>query len=256
MSQAPTPLPFVSAGSPTAQPLVLLHGGGVAGWMWRPVLDRLAERFHVIVPDLPGHGAAAQPPYRSHAEALGRLRPLITAQASAPVVVVGFSLGAQLAVLLAAEHPELVSAVVPVSAQTLPLPAAGFTLGLLGLAAPLARQRWFARLQAKELFIPPALLEDYLAESAAISRETLLGAVGENLRFTVPAAWSGYPGAALILAGARERRLMRDSARQLHLALQGSELELVPGCGHGIPLQRPEWFADRLLDWVPEPHRA
>jgi pimeloyl-ACP methyl ester carboxylesterase len=40
----------------TGDPLVLLHGFGSCGQAWQPVVDRLAEQYQVIIPDLRGHG--------------------------------------------------------------------------------------------------------------------------------------------------------------------------------------------------------
>lgn len=228
-----------------ARPLLLLHGGGVAGWMWDPLRAHLGADHRVLVPDLPGHGRSADASYSSHretAEALGR----ILESVDQPATVVGFSLGAQLAVLLAAERPDLVERVVVVSAQAVPMRAVGPTLALLGATAGLARREWFARLQARELFVPAEHLADYVQTSATISRETLLAAVEENLRFVPPASWSAFPGSALILVGAKEKALMKRSADALHAALPHSVAEVVDGCGHGIPLQRPEWLARRV----------
>ncbi|WP_449281293.1 alpha/beta fold hydrolase [Leucobacter sp.] len=239
-------------GDERGRPVLLLHGGGVAGWMWNPLIEHLGDELRLLVPDLPGHDRSADEGYRSHDRTASELAALLAGTGSAPAAVVGFSLGAQLAVLLAARHPELVERVAVISAQAAPTPAPRLTLALLGATAGLARRDWFARLQAKELFIPPGLLEDYLRTSAGISRSTLLAAVGENIRFTVPAGWSGFPGSALILAGSRERRLMRASAETLHRALPGSAREIVDGAGHGIPLQRPEWLAQRLRRWSGE----
>ena len=53
------------AGTP---PLLLLHGGGVAGWMWEPLRGHLDPARRVIVPDLPGHGRSATADYVSHEE--------------------------------------------------------------------------------------------------------------------------------------------------------------------------------------------
>ncbi len=234
------------SGPPDGPPLLLLHGGGVSGWMWRPTLSVLRTPARVLVPDLPGHGRSASQDYRSHDETVGALVELLEQYAPGGALVVGFSLGAQLAVLLTAERPDLVTDVVVVSAQAKPLALAGPTVAMLAAAAPLARWPRFARLQAKELFVPATLLPAYVAESARISRATLVASVGENIRFTPPAAWATPGAPALVLAGARERRVMRDSARALHAARPGSELRIVDGIGHGLPLQAPELMAAML----------
>ncbi|MEV4569979.1 alpha/beta hydrolase [Nonomuraea sp. NPDC049419] len=230
-------------GNTQAPPILLLHGGGVAGWMWRPVVERLGARARVIVPDLPGHGNSAAEPYRSHESTAQALMKVLEERAPHGATVAGFSLGAQLTIMLAASRPDLVTSAVVVSAQAKPLRFPGATLGLLAATAPLARQEWFAKLQAKQLFIPDELLADYVRDSARTSRATLLASVGENIRFTLPAGWSEFKNPALVMVGERERGLMHASARAIHDAAPGSRLITVPDCGHGIPLQRPDLFA-------------
>lgn len=239
-------------GGKEARPLLLLHGGGIAGWMWEPLAKHLGDEFHLIVPDLPGHDRSADEEYQSHDQTASALAALLERTGSPPVTVIGFSLGAQLAILLASRYPELVDRVGVISAQAKPTLAPGLTLALLGATAGLAQHAWFAKLQAKELFIPPALLDDYVRTSAGISKQTLLAAVGENIRFTVPSRWQDFPGSALVLAGSREKSFMRESAESLHDALPRSTREIVDGAGHGIPLQRPEWLARRLHSWFRE----
>ena len=238
---------FGSAGN---SPVLLLHGGGVAGWMWDSLRRDLEPEHYVLVPDLPGHGASAGQPYRSHGQTVQSLVEILTREVQRPVRVVGFSMGAQLTVQLASSHPELVAGVLVVSAQAKTMPFTQLTLQALALASPLARRRWFARLQARELFVPPELMEQYIRTSAGISRSTLVGSVGDNLRFQLPDGWSKFPGQALVMVGERERSLMRRSAETLSAALPGCELEVVEGCGHGIPFQRPEWFGRRVSDWL------
>lgn len=240
-----------SFGPADAPVILLLHGGGVAGWMWEPVRDRLATAHRVVIVDLPGHGCSVDEPYVSHAEtARGLARLLAEESHGRSAAVVGFSLGAQLAILLAAEHPHLVDRVVVVSAQTLPLPFTKTTLALAGAAAPLARRPWFARLQARELFIPPSMMSDYLLTSAGITRSTLVPSLAANLEFRIPEGWSRFPGAAMVMVGSRERRVMHDSAAALHEALPASIPVVADGCGHGIPLQRPDWFAETVADFL------
>jgi pimeloyl-ACP methyl ester carboxylesterase len=240
-----------SFGPADGRPLLLLHGGGVAGWMWDPLRAHLGEGYRIIVPDLPGHGRSADEDYTSHAATIDALTPLLEEQGR-PATVVGFSLGAQLAVRIASRRPDLVARVVVISGQALPMPATGATLVLLRATAGLARREWFARLQARQLFIPDELLDDYVRTSATVSSHTLLRSVEENLRFAPPLSWRDYPGDALILVGSKERGIMKRSAATLHDALPGSTLQIVEDCAHGIPLQRPRWLAERIERWLPE----
>lgn len=188
----------------------------------------------------------ADEPYVSHAATVAALASLITT----PVTVIGFSLGAQLSILLASHHPQLVTNAVIVSAQAKAMPFTGLTLFALGVSAPLARQRWFAKLQARELFVPPHQIEDYIETSAGVTKHSLLAAVGENMRFELPAEWSTFDGRVLVMAGTKERRVMHESASAIHESQPASALTLVEDCGHGIPLQRPNWFGDRVREWL------
>lgn len=43
------------------EPLILLHGLGDSHRTWRRVVTRLAPRFRLIMPDLPGHGLSSRP---------------------------------------------------------------------------------------------------------------------------------------------------------------------------------------------------
>ncbi|AOS63956.1 alpha/beta fold hydrolase [Actinoalloteichus hymeniacidonis] len=230
----------------TGTPVVLLHGGGVAGWMWRPLRQHLPSTLELIVPDLPGHDGSASEPFVSRDHTAAELLRYLESEVDRPFAVVGFSFGAQLAVQLAAIAPDRVSHAVVISAQAKPTRLPKLTIGLLSAAAPLAKNPKFARAQAKELFIPEELIDDYLQTSTQLTTSTLTKVVDDNIRFTIPPAWSDYPGSALVLAGQKERGVMKESAQRLQQALPAGELEIVEGCGHGIPLQRPEWLAKRI----------
>jgi pimeloyl-ACP methyl ester carboxylesterase len=233
-------------------PVLLLHGGGVAGWMWDFLRRDLEPTYTVFVPDLPGHGRSRGERYVSHSHTVDQLARLLRERGIGQAAVVGFSLGAQLAIELASRHPELIAEVIVVSAQVKPIPFSAATLRALHVTAPLARRRWFATLQARELSIPPELLEEYISTSASIGRDTLVAVVGANLGFELPKEWPTFPGRVLVMAGQRERRVMRESAEEISAARPGSELQIVEGCAHGIPLQRPDWFSRRVSSWLAE----
>src|SRR5258708_24795065 len=55
-------LQYLTAGRGPA--VVLLHGYAQTSRMWRPLMPRLADRFTVIAPDLPGIGGSGVPQHR------------------------------------------------------------------------------------------------------------------------------------------------------------------------------------------------
>lgn len=106
---------FVRLGG-AGPPLVLLHGFPQTGHAWRHVAPKLAERFSVIVPDLPGYGASDAPkpgadgtPYDKRAMALA-ICDLIAALGHRSVRLAGHDRGGRVAYRLALDHPSRVEA--------------------------------------------------------------------------------------------------------------------------------------------------
>jgi lipase len=92
-------------GDPGAPPLVCLHGATSHGRRFRRLAeDRLAERFHVLAPDLRGHGRSDwEPPW-----SLAQLIDDAVETIGRPAVWLGHSLGGRLVLDLIARAPELV----------------------------------------------------------------------------------------------------------------------------------------------------
>lgn len=114
-----------------SDPVQMIHAAGVSGWMWRPLRELLGQTMKAIVPDLPGFGRSAAQRYISHEDTVQGPTGVIERHAPRGAHVVGFSMGAQLAILLASELPHLVRGVVVVSAETRPVPFPEPTLGRL-----------------------------------------------------------------------------------------------------------------------------
>ena len=83
-------------GPPEAPVLLLLHGTGAATHSWAGLAPRLAERFRVVAPDLPGHGFTDPLPAGrlSLPGMAAAIRDLLAQIGAAPVLVVGHSAGA------------------------------------------------------------------------------------------------------------------------------------------------------------------
>jgi pimeloyl-ACP methyl ester carboxylesterase len=105
-------LNYLDYGSPSAAPLVMLHGGA---WRWQEYLSlipSLGQRWHTHALDLRGHGRSRWTPdtYRlrdftqDNVEFLDRL--------NAPAVLMGHSVGGVIALMVAARRPDKVRALI------------------------------------------------------------------------------------------------------------------------------------------------
>lgn len=56
-----TRIAYRTAGDPAHPPILLIHGWAQAGICWDGLIDRLAERFHLVAIDLRGHGVSDKP---------------------------------------------------------------------------------------------------------------------------------------------------------------------------------------------------
>src|SRR5688572_21374291 len=94
-----------------APPILLVHGFGRSGarWEeggWTQALDHAGLAYDAV--DLPGHGTSARPHDPASYEKPVLLAWLLEALGDEPTDVVGYSLGAELALELALAHPDRV----------------------------------------------------------------------------------------------------------------------------------------------------
>ena len=112
--------PWDAVGPSDALAIVFLHGAILSRTMWRPQVERLADRYRCLTVDLPGHGVLADRPY-TVAAAVEVVRSAIAEGAGGRAVIVGLSLGGYSAIATAAAYPELVRGLVIAGASMEPL---------------------------------------------------------------------------------------------------------------------------------------
>jgi pimeloyl-ACP methyl ester carboxylesterase len=105
-------------------PVVLLHGWPQTWYMWRKVLLPLAQHYTVLAPDQRGSGDSDKPEAGYDAKTMAEdIRGLVDQLGFERFFVVGHDMGAPVAYLLAATHPDRVRGLVYIDE---PLP--GFNL--------------------------------------------------------------------------------------------------------------------------------
>src|SRR5215469_3122507 len=80
-------------------PLVLLHGHGVSGAIWQPVLPFLAQHYQVFIVDLPGHGRSRFTGDWRLSEITERIVSWVQQTQQAPVALIGHSMGGAVSLL-------------------------------------------------------------------------------------------------------------------------------------------------------------
>jgi pimeloyl-ACP methyl ester carboxylesterase len=91
----------------TGSPVVLLHGYTQTGHMWRPLLEPLARRHTVIVPDLRGAGGSAKPESGYDKKNLAvDIHELTASLGFDRVSIVGHDIGLMVAYAFAAQFPQ------------------------------------------------------------------------------------------------------------------------------------------------------
>ena len=107
---------YRAAGNPDAPVVLLLHGFPASSFMFRELIPRLADRYRVIAPDLPGFGFTEVPEernYRYSFEALARtLEAFTDALGLNRYAIYVFDYGAPTGFRLAMGHPERITAII------------------------------------------------------------------------------------------------------------------------------------------------
>jgi pimeloyl-ACP methyl ester carboxylesterase len=107
---------YREAGDPNAPVVLLLHGFPASSFQYRELIPRLADRYRVIAPDLPGFGFTEVPAERNYIYTFDALAKTIDAFTDAldlkKYALYVFDYGAPTGIRLAMAHPERVTAIV------------------------------------------------------------------------------------------------------------------------------------------------
>lgn len=245
-----------STNSLASSPVLLLHGQPGGAREWAPVQSLLSGTATIAI-DRPGWDRSSRP-----TDLTGNAIAAREALDSAGIeraTIVGHSLGAAVAVLLALLHPERVAALVLVSPSAntdslyrldllLAQPVLGYvagagalvTAGLLLAAAPV-RTRVASRMWLDERYL------------RGVGRSLLAPATWRAFASDQQALVSGLPALearlgeisapTTIVAGSEDRVVPLSAARRLATQIRDAELVVVERAAHLLPQQHPDRVA-------------
>jgi len=241
---------YKETGDLNAPLIVFLHGGGVSGWMWKKQSDYFSH-YHCIIPDLPEQGRSSyDPPFSIHHCAEQMIALIEEKGRGKPIIVIGFSLGAQVLTAMLGMKPHLINYAMINSALVKPIPYARFLLKSLMITYPLVKIKSFSKIQAKSMYILEDDFEKYYLESTQMSRETFLRIMEDNMSFSIPENFKHATGKILVTVGEKERKIMKDSFSELINSNPNCKGVIFQKIGHGISLAQPKLFNKLVEGWV------
>lgn len=237
-------LAFSASGPDDADTCLLLHGVGTTGWMWRQLVDALSVDLHVLVADLPGHGASASRRWRSLSDTTTAVAELVSAEAHhGQAHVVGLSLGGYIGLELAAARPDLVASATVSGVNVLPFPRPRLMRLAGRVMAPVMTTSTMLRANARALKVTEEDFAGYVVAARSMAPGTFLAVGNELMSYTVPAKAATSTTRVLALAGSDEQPLIRRSLSLISAAFPHAAARIAPDVGHAWNGQAPELFA-------------
>ncbi len=245
-------------GDPQAPPVLLLHASGCHSGWWEWSAPGLAPEFWVIAPDLRGHGDSSPAGDYGWGAYVSDLVALARGLGITRAAVVGHSMGGYVGLRLAADHPDLVAALVVADMKTEATPTE-----LAALAETAVRpsrvyptleeavQRY--RLQPAEHRVPDDRLQQIATENMCrqadgwvqkFDRRHLAYAPLEADALVARLRCSG-----LMVRGEHSSIMSRDRAEALARAAGALFAEL-PGTYHHLMLEDPAAFNAQVLPFL------
>lgn len=242
-------------------PLMLIHGWGMHGGMWRGVAEQLAQHFDVYAVDLPGHGASAPLDTFTLDSVVGQL----AAQFTGPIAVCGWSLGGQVALRWALRYPQQVERLVMVASTPCFVRLEDWKYALsveileefatnLQLNYAMTLKRFLSLQmrgseQEREVL---AVLRDGLFSCGEPDLAALQAGLeilrGSDQRAALPALQQ----ATLVLAGERDTLIPHQATQYLADRIPHGRLVTIKGAAHAPFLSHQEEFVEHMVSFLNE----
>lgn len=230
--------------------MVFIHGGGVSGWMWDKQVEYFSN-YHCIVPDLPEQGSSRGEYLFTIDLSAKQIITLIEQKRNGkPIIVVGFSLGAQVLISMLSMRPDLIDFAIINSALVRPVPFSKILAKSLVLTYPLVKNKRFSNIQAKSMYIEEDYFERYYQESCRLSKAAFARIMQENISYHIPDNFKNSSSKILVTVGEKEKSIMKKSLTDIVNSNSNCQGIILPQIGHGVSLAKPDFFNKLIDDWI------
>ncbi len=240
-----------TTGAPT---LLFIHGFLDAATVWDGVIGSLAGEVNTVCYDLPGFGtrtgSVADPRDLSLESIAAEVGEILTG-IDTPVIVVGQSLGTQVAELIAADHPERVDGLVLLT----PVPLGGTRLPDEAVAPFRALGGDVHAQRVARSRLSPSLDEQQLERLTQIGGSALPDVVARYVDIwndglqNVPAV-SAFTGPVLVIRGGADEFVDEQLLSTISPRFPQANLRVIDHGGHWLHVEYPDEVAAMILEFI------
>lgn len=252
--------------APTNHTILLIHGFGGTYSGLEELSELLSQNFAVLGVDLPGYGLSEPLRGRHTLEAYAQfLDHFCTEVGYQRITVVGHSFGADIALVFAAKYPNRIKKLVllnPVIVSSRPMIKMGKHYYKLVAKAPYVVRHWLLHnhlltwMSAQMLFKTASsrtrskiLRDDYISDHLMTDRPVIESYYSLlSTKFFARAKRITAP--TLISSGSSDSLSPESDMNQLHSSIKHSELQILPGEGHFMPIESPKLVYDLLQKFL------
>jgi len=237
-----------SRGTEKAPSLLLIHGAGGSGEIWKDQVGFFEGRHSLFRLDLPGHGGSA-PGGEDRISGYGQWVRLSCEKLfkKDPFVLMGHSMGGAIVLELALDPPPGLSGLV--------LVGTGAKLAVTRAIFQMLSENPEAFFQSIDQFAfspaaPPGLRERFARVTRQCPPTVIFSDFQACDRFDIRDRLSEIKLPTLVLCGEEDQLTPLKYSGYLHEAIAGSRLVLIPGAGHMVMAEQPHLFNRALLSFL------
>lgn len=212
--------------------VIMLHGANFVHCFGRQY--PLAEHYHILVPHIMGFGDEANRVFETEI-CIAELADLIKSF-NKKVLVVGFSLGAQLAFKLISEYPELFYAAIIVSPWLNKTESAlSEVMRINEKQFASFKKKWLCNLIGMMNGLPTVQRKEFVEQMQNVKIETIRNSVNNGITFESNHAFADAPFPIVALAGGKEQKDITDSVKKMSEINPNCRYEIWDKAAHNIP---------------------
>lgn len=234
------------------EPIVFVHGWMDDCTLWNAQVEYFSKKYKVIIYDHRGHGRSDKPKDEYSIQTLANdLHSLLQVLDLEQVTLVGHSMGGMAALQFVLDHPDNVSKLVLIGATAKTSRSLRVFVWILRHLIP---YQAFAKGSIKfKCYEPPSepVINAIIECALMTPKHAAFACFTEYTKhYDLRDKVASIKVPTLIVVGAQDKSTPPEMSRYLHNHIEGSQLEIIPDCGHMAHIEKPDELNEVIAEFI------